>query len=285
MAIIPSTGVIIYIYTKNIITGKTRRILPSTGLQLSVLCIPNCCPPISSRQWRCHWGGPSIVWVAQDEKDMPNKYIYIYILIYIYIYTYTHIYIWGIWFIYIYIITHVYIYIYIQCVCSIQYWYYVYGTNLSLSLFLMNMMHLVIWCIIYIWMFSQIHRRFLIVVNVHVYKVHAYTRMLKSCLNYLFCSPAYGFYVPALLRPIGNTTFSRYNDTFWTQKYCMWCCGAIGGRAAGMALCDFLNPAVPLGKRVRHDLGVTFGGACTFQILYQTTNDVYHCTIYVQAAY
>ena len=30
-----------------------------------------------------------------------------------------------------------------------------------------------------------------------------------------------------------------------------------------MTLCDFLNPAVPLGERVRHDLGVTFAGACT----------------------
>ena len=28
-----------------IITGKPLKILPSTGLQLSVLCIPNCCPP------------------------------------------------------------------------------------------------------------------------------------------------------------------------------------------------------------------------------------------------
>ena len=36
----------------------------------------------------------------------------------------------------------------------------------------------------------------------------------------------------------------------------------LGERAAGMTLCDFLNPAVPLGKRVRHDLGVTFAGAC-----------------------
>ena len=38
--------------------------------------------------------------------------------------------------------------------------------------------------------------------------------------------------------------------------------GYIGGRAAGMTLCDFLNPAVPLAERVRHDLGVTFAGAC-----------------------
>ena len=30
-----------------------------------------------------------------------------------------------------------------------------------------------------------------------------------------------------------------------------------------MTLCEFLNPAVPLGERVRHDLGVTFAGACT----------------------
>ena len=30
-----------------------------------------------------------------------------------------------------------------------------------------------------------------------------------------------------------------------------------------MTLCDFLNPAVPLGERVRHDLGVTFAGACS----------------------
>ena len=29
-----------------------------------------------------------------------------------------------------------------------------------------------------------------------------------------------------------------------------------------MTLCDFLNPAVPLAERVRHDLGVTFAGAC-----------------------
>ena len=29
-----------------------------------------------------------------------------------------------------------------------------------------------------------------------------------------------------------------------------------------MTLCDFLNPAVPLGERVRHDLGVTFAAAC-----------------------
>ena len=29
-----------------------------------------------------------------------------------------------------------------------------------------------------------------------------------------------------------------------------------------MTLCDFLNPAVPLGERVRHDLGMTFAGAC-----------------------
>ena len=130
-----------------------------------------------------------------------KKICLISIYIYWFIYIYIHIYIYGVYDLYTYISLHMYIYIYIQCVCSIQYWYYVYGTNLSLSLFLMNMMHLVIWCIIYIWMFSQIHRRFLIVVNVHVYKVHAYTRMLKSCLNYLFCSPAYGFYVPALLRP------------------------------------------------------------------------------------
>ena len=32
-----------------------------------------------------------------------------------------------------------------------------------------------------------------------------------------------------------------------------------------MTLCDFLNLAVPLGKRVRHDLGVTFAGACIVQ--------------------
>ena len=30
-----------------------------------------------------------------------------------------------------------------------------------------------------------------------------------------------------------------------------------------VTLCDFLNPAVPLGERVRHDLGVTFAGACS----------------------
>ena len=29
-----------------------------------------------------------------------------------------------------------------------------------------------------------------------------------------------------------------------------------------MTLCDFLNAAVPLAERVRHDLGVTFAGAC-----------------------
>ena len=29
-----------------------------------------------------------------------------------------------------------------------------------------------------------------------------------------------------------------------------------------MTLCDFLNPAVPLGERGRHDFGVTFVGAC-----------------------
>ena len=28
----------------------------------------------------------------------------------------------------------------------------------------------------------------------------------------------------------------------------MRCCGAIGGRAAGMTLCDFMNPAVPCPK-------------------------------------
>ena len=28
-----------------------------------------------------------------------------------------------------------------------------------------------------------------------------------------------------------------------------------------MTLCDFLNPAVPSGERVRHDLGVAFAGA------------------------
>ena len=44
----------------------------------------------------------------------------------------------------------------------------------------------------------------------------------------------------------------------------MWCCGAIGGRVVGMTLCHFLNPAVPLGERVRHDLGVTFAGAYNF---------------------
>ena len=31
-----------------------------------------------------------------------------------------------------------------------------------------------------------------------------------------------------------------------------------------MTLCDFLNPAVPLAERVRHDLGVTFAGACNY---------------------
>ena len=33
-----------------------------------------------------------------------------------------------------------------------------------------------------------------------------------------------------------------------------------------MTLCDFLNPAVPLGERVRHDLGVTFAGACKYSL-------------------
>ena len=30
-----------------------------------------------------------------------------------------------------------------------------------------------------------------------------------------------------------------------------------------MTFCDFLNPAVPLGESARHDLGVTFAGACS----------------------
>ena len=34
-----------------------------------------------------------------------------------------------------------------------------------------------------------------------------------------------------------------------------------------MTLCDFLNPAVPLGERVRHDLGMTSAGACTWSFL------------------
>ena len=33
-----------------------------------------------------------------------------------------------------------------------------------------------------------------------------------------------------------------------------------------MTLCDFLNPAVLLAERVRHDIGVTFAGACSTTI-------------------
>ena len=34
-----------------------------------------------------------------------------------------------------------------------------------------------------------------------------------------------------------------------------------------MTLCDFLNPAVPLGERVRHDLGVTLAGSCAYSFV------------------
>ena len=54
-----------------------------------------------------------------------------------------------------------------------------------------------------------------------------------------------------------------------------------------MTFCDFLNPAVPLGKRVRHDLGVTFAGACTvaicrtlqFQVLHRPQSDSIPCVV------
>lgn len=141
--IIPSTGVIIYIY---IITGKTLRILESFHQQVYSLVF-YVSPTVALPFLPSGNGGATEAdlrlfgWPKMKKICLIS--IYMGYMIYIHIYHYTC------------------IYIYIQCVCSIQYWYYVYGTNLSLLLFLMNMIRLVIWrTYIYLYECLVINRRF-----------------------------------------------------------------------------------------------------------------------------